>query len=142
MEAFRSRFGVRMLVLYSELQVWHDLNFQSLPIHPAFRLDLREPVLSGRNSAQIFLNVLLPDVPHWDLLPFAVGDRDTEDLLAEENPFGVVTKGAVTEASKERFRLIKPVVNWQVVFRRPAESLRAALCMLEWVCHVQNSLVS
>jgi hypothetical protein len=27
-------------------------------------------------------------------------------------------------------------VNWQVVFRRPAEFLRAALCMLEWVCHV------
>jgi hypothetical protein len=54
----------------------------------------------------------------------------------------VVTKGAVTEVSKERLRFIKPIVNRQVVFRSPSESLRAALGMLEWVCHVQNSLVS
>src|SRR5487761_246740 len=117
-------------------------DLQSLSLHPAFRLDLCEPVLSRRDSAQIFVNVLFSDVPHWDFLPFAVGDRNTEDLLAQENPFRMVTKGTVTEVSKERLRLIKPIMNWQVVLGLTAESLRATLCMLQRVCHSQNSLVS
>jgi len=114
-------------------QVTSDL--QTLPIHPAFRLDLCEPVLNCGNSSQIFLDVLFSDVPHWDFLPVTVGDRDTEDLFAQEDTFRMMAKGAVTEVRKERLRLIKPIMNWQVVFGLPTESLRATLCMLQRVCH-------
>lgn len=48
-------------------------HFQPLPIHPSLRPDLCEPVLSRRNSPQIFLNVLFSDVPHRDFLPVTVG---------------------------------------------------------------------
>src|SRR6201987_4740033 len=110
-------------------------NFQSLPIHPAFRLNLCEPILSRRNSSQIFLNVLLSDIAHGDFLPLAVGERNAEDFFTQENPFGMMAQGAVTEIGKERLRLIKPGMNWQVVFGLTAEPLCAALCMFPRVCH-------
>src|SRR5579859_5324157 len=72
-------------------------DLQSLPIHPAFGLDLCEPVLSRWNSSQIFPNVLFSDVPHWDFFPLTVVDRDTEDFFTKENTFCMMTKGAVTE---------------------------------------------
>ena len=124
-----------MLKLQTEAFAQPTSNLQSLPVHPAFRLDVCEPVLSRGNSAQIFLDVLLSDVPHGDFLPFTVGDRDAEDLFTQENTFRMMTKGPVTEVSKERLRLIKPIMNWQVVFGLPAESLRATLCVLQRVCH-------
>jgi hypothetical protein len=46
--------------------------------------------------------MLFPDVTHWNLLAFAVGDGDTEDSLAQEDSFGMVPKTAVLEIRKER----------------------------------------
>src|ERR1700739_2558567 len=117
-------------------------NFQSLPVHPAFRLNLCEPILSRRNSSQIFLNVLFPDIAHWDFLPIAVGDRDAEDPFTQENAFRMMAKGAVTEVGKNRLRLIKPGMNWQVVFGLTGEPPCGALCVFARVWHGQNSLVS
>jgi hypothetical protein len=33
--------------------------------------------------------MLFPDVPHWNLLAFAVGDCDTEDALTQEDFLGI-----------------------------------------------------
>ena len=55
---------------------------ETLTVHPADRLDLRQPVLCRGNAPQIFVHMLFSDVAHWDLFAFAVGDRDTEDALA------------------------------------------------------------
>jgi hypothetical protein len=62
---------------------------KTLTIHPAFRLDLREPVLCRGNSSKIFLHMLLADVAHRNWSAFAVGDGDTKDALAQENSFGI-----------------------------------------------------
>lgn len=50
----------------------------------------------------------------------------------------------MTEVGKKRLRLVKPSMNWQVVFGLAAESLSAALCMmpqlefLGFVIHVRK----
>jgi hypothetical protein len=44
-------------------------------------LDLRQPILSGGYTSQIFLYVLLSDVTYRDLRAFAVRDDDIEDAL-------------------------------------------------------------
>jgi hypothetical protein len=78
------------------------LHLQSLTVHPAFRLDSREPVLSRWDASQIVLDVLFPDVSHGDFLAFTVRDRNAEDFFSQENAFGMVAKGTVTEISEER----------------------------------------
>jgi hypothetical protein len=83
--------------------------------------------------------MLFSDVTHWHLLAFAVGDRDTEDALAQENAFGMVAKSAMPEIGHERLRLIKPVVDRKVILGAAAESSGAAFCMLHWVRHGYTS---
>jgi hypothetical protein len=48
-----------------------------------------EPASCRGNPSQIFLNLLFPDIAHWYLAAFAVGDRDTEDALAQEDAFSI-----------------------------------------------------
>jgi hypothetical protein len=81
---------------------------KALTIHPAFRLDLREPILCRGNAPQVFPYMLFPDVTHWNLSAFAVGDRDPEKAFAREDSFGVMPKRAMTEIREECFGLIKP----------------------------------
>jgi hypothetical protein len=45
----------------------------------------------------------------------------------------MVTKGSVTKVCKQCFRLIKPVVNGEIVLRLPNELPRAVLCVFEWM---------
>ncbi len=79
--------------------------------------------------------MLFSDVAHWHLLAFAVGDGDTEDALTQENSFGVVPKTAVSEIRNESFRLIKPVVDRQIVLGLAAKFSGAAFCVLQWMSH-------
>jgi hypothetical protein len=79
--------------------------------------------------------MLFPDVTHWNLLSFTVGDGDTEDAFAQEDSLGVVPKTAVSEIREEGFGLIKPVVDWQVVLSSAAEFLGAVFCVPHWVGH-------
>lgn len=116
--------------------------FKPLSVHPVLRPDLCEPVLRRRNSSQVFLNMLFSEIPHWDFFPFTVRNGHGEDLLIKEIAFRAVTKDAVAKVGKERLRLIKPAMHWQVVFGLASKSLRATLRMLQGVCHDQNSLVS
>src|SRR5260370_20639797 len=79
--------------------------------------------------------MLLSHVADGHLVSLAIHDGDAKQLLGQENSLGVMTKGAVAEVREECFRLIKPVVNWKIVLRCPAELSCAALCMLESVGH-------
>jgi hypothetical protein len=79
--------------------------------------------------------MLLPDIAHWNSLAFAVGDRDSEDALAQEDSLSMVPKRAMPEVCEEGFGLIKPVVDWQVVLGFAAESPSATFCVLQGVGH-------
>ena len=78
--------------------------------------------------------MLLTNVAHRDLLPLAVGDRDTENAFAQEDTLGVVPQSAVAKVRKEGFRFVKPVVYRKIILGLAAKSPRAALCVLEWMC--------
>jgi hypothetical protein len=67
--------------------------------------------------------MLFSDVTHRNLFAFAVGDCYTEDSFAQEESLGMVPKTAVSEFRHEGFRLIKPIVDRQVVFRLPPNFL-------------------
>jgi hypothetical protein len=42
-----------------------------------------------------------PDIAHWDLLAFVVGDRDREDALAQKDAFGTISKSGLPEVWQE-----------------------------------------
>ena len=79
--------------------------------------------------------MLFPDVTHRNLLAFTVSDCDTEDALTQEDSFGMVPKTAVPEIRDEGFRLIKPVVDRQVVLGLAAKFSGAAFRMFKWMRH-------
>ncbi len=79
--------------------------------------------------------MLFSDIPDRDLVSVTVCDRHTKNPLAQENPLGVVTEGTVAKVRKERFRLIKPLVNGEIILGLATELLGAALRVLEWVRH-------
>jgi len=83
--------------------------------------------------------VLFSDIPDRNLLPVAVCDRHTENRLAQENPLGVVAEGTMAKIREERFRLIKPLVNSEIVFGPATELLGAALRVLQWMRHSYTS---
>jgi len=58
-----------------------DDALKALTIHPTLGADLCQPVLDSRDPSQIFLNVLLSDVTHWDQLSVAVDDGDAKDAF-------------------------------------------------------------
>ena len=61
--------------------------------------------------------MLLSQIPDRDLLSVAIHDGNAKQFLCQENAFGMMPQGSVTEVRKECLRFIKPVVNWKVVFR-------------------------
>jgi hypothetical protein len=69
------------------------------------------------------------------LFSVAVHDDYAEQFLCQKNALGVMTQSAMAEIRKERFRLVKPVVNREIVFGFSAELLGAALGVSEWVGH-------
>jgi len=92
-------------------------------------------------SDPVFLDVLFSNMAHGNLRSSAVHDGHTKQLLSQENAFGMVAKGSVTEVRKECFRLIKPTMNREIVFRLPTELSRAVLCVFEWMRHIYTSYV-
>ena len=74
-----------------------------------------------------------------NLLPVAVCDRHTKNPLTHENSRGVVAEGTMAKIREERFRLIKPLVNSEIVLGLAAELLGAALRVLQWMRHSYSS---
>jgi hypothetical protein len=85
--------------------------------------------------------VLFSHIAHGNLRSSAVHDGHTKHLLGQKNALGMVAKGSVTEVCQECFRLIKPVVNGEVVLRLPTELPRAVLCVFEGMGHTYTSYV-
>jgi hypothetical protein len=83
--------------------------------------------------------VLFSDVTYRNPCAFAVGDRNTEDALAQEDAFSMVPKSAMPEVWEEGFGLIKPVVDWKVILGASAESPGTTFCVLHWVGHGYTS---
>ena len=77
--------------------------------------------------------MLFSHIAHGNLDSSAVHDGHTEHLLGQKNALGMVAKGSVTEVCQECFRLIKPVVNREIVLRFSTELPRAVLCVFEWM---------
>src|SRR6266566_7141190 len=88
-----------------------------------------------RNSTQVFLDVLFSDIPDRNLVSLAVCDRHTKNPLTQENSLGVVAEGTVAKVGEECFRLIKPLVNGEIVLGLAPKLLGAALRVLEWMRH-------
>jgi len=108
---------------------------ETLPVHPAFRLDLRKPILCCGNSPQVLPHMLFPNVADWNLDSVIIVDGNTKDAFGEENPFGVMTEGAVAKVGENRLRLVKPMVDREVILGFAAEFLGAVPCVFNGVCH-------
>src|SRR6266700_1061950 len=127
---------------YCDLPVcWRLFLCQNLPIHPALRLNPREPIRRGRDPPQIFFDVLFSHIPHWNLFSLAVSDSHTEQPLCEENSLGMMAKRAMPEVRKECLRFVKPVVDRQIIFRFATKFLCAILGMFKRVGHGYTSYV-
>jgi len=74
--------------------------------------------------------VLFSEIPDWNLFSVTVRDRHTENRLTQENSLGVVAEGTVAKVREERLRLIKSLVNGEVVLGLAAELLDTILRML------------
>lgn len=92
------------------------------------------PILRGRKT-QVFPDVLFSDMPDRNLVSIAVYDRHTKNPLTQENSLCVVAEGAMAKVAEKCFRLIKPLVNGEIVPGLFPELLCAALRVLEWMRH-------
>jgi hypothetical protein len=108
---------------------------QALSVHPALWLDLEQPILGCGNAAKIFPDMLFSYIPDWNFVSVAIHNGNSKQLLGQENALRVMAKCPVAKVCEECFRLIKPVVNREVVFRFSAELPDAAFGVLEWVGH-------
>ncbi len=74
--------------------------------------------------------MLFSDIPDRNLVSVAVCDRHTKNPLTQENSLGVVAEGTMAKVREERLRLVKPLVNGEVVLGLAAELLDTILRML------------
>jgi hypothetical protein len=79
--------------------------------------------------------VLFAHIANGNQFSLAVLDGHAKQPLAQENTLSVVAKSTVMEVGEKGFRLIKPIVNRDVVLSLSAEYPRAALCVLKRVRH-------
>jgi hypothetical protein len=79
--------------------------------------------------------MLLSDVSHEHILPFAIPNGDAEDPLCQKDPFGVVAQRAVPNIRHDGFRFIEPFVDRQIIIRDAAESAGAIFCVFQRMSH-------
>ena len=77
--------------------------------------------------------MLLSQITDGNLFSVAIHDGHAKQLLRQEDALAVMTKGSMAEVRKECLRLIKPVVDGQVVLGLTTKFSGAAFCMLERV---------
>ena len=75
------------------------------------------------NPAQVFENVLLADESHRKPTPCGEHRRDPEELLHEEDAFGMVPQGPVPEVGHVALGAVQKVMILQVLLRDAAELL-------------------
>ena len=72
---------------------------QTLAVHPTLWLDLQEPILSGGNAAQIFLDVLFPYIADGNLLAIAIHDGHAKQFLQQENAVSIHAERKIMPSS-------------------------------------------
>jgi len=80
--------------------------------------------------------MLLADPPGRDDTIGRERDRATENRLGHEDAFGMVSERPVTEIRDDFFRLVKPVVDADIVFDRAAPFSYAGKGMVIRMCHL------
>jgi hypothetical protein len=99
--------------------------------HPRLNVDVLDPILDRWNTSPAVLpDVLLSDEPHGDLPPVRIGDVLTEYFLALEDSEGVMPQRTMPEVCNRDLRLIKPVVNWLIIFGFPTPTFLAAVSVV------------
>jgi hypothetical protein len=91
--------------------------------------------------SQVFFYVLFPNVAYGNLLSIAISQCCAKNSLTQEHALRMMAKCPVSKIRKERFRLVKPVVNGKIVFRFAAEFPGAAVSVFEWMGHGYTSYV-
>jgi hypothetical protein len=94
--------------------------------HPGLHLDVLEPILYRWYPAQVVFDVLFADGAYRHLLPVTVGDCRAENSCTQEDAFAVMAECPVAEIGNVCLALVKPVMNFQIVFRHTAEKPRRA----------------
>jgi hypothetical protein len=111
---------------------------QLLSVHPRFRLNFHCPVLKTGYAPQILPNMLLADIPDRDIFSVPVTDRDAEYPFGQKDSFCMMTQRAMAKIRQHGFRLVKPLVDGQVVFGGTAELSRTVLRVLQGMGHDSN----
>jgi hypothetical protein len=62
-----------------------------------------QPVLSGRDAAEVFFDMLLADESHRDSATIAIGDRRAKQAFQQEDAFGVMTQCPVSKVGEDAF---------------------------------------
>jgi hypothetical protein len=103
------------------------------------RPNLKEPILRGGYSPEIFLYVLLGNVANGYFDFVAVNYRDAEDPFRQKHALGMVSKRAMPEIGEECFRFIEPVMDWQVILWLAAKFPGAILRVFKRMSHGYTS---
>ena len=84
-------------------------------VHPGFRMDGTSPICKRRNMPEVFSNMLLADDTNRNRFSIGVDDGRTEDFLTHENPFGMMSQSPVTKICEDRFTLVEPVMDREII---------------------------
>lgn len=90
--------------------------------HPRFGPNRLHPIRKGRNEAEIFQTVLFSDPPERHQPSGRNRNGRAEYGLGHEDPLGIVPQRPVAESGGDLLRLVKPVVDAEVVFDYTARS--------------------
>ena len=110
---------------------WLDPNFS----HPLVWLNVSQPILDRWNPPQVLFNVLFPNKSYRNFTSIGVGNYGSKDFLRHEDAFGMMTHCPMAEICHETLALIKPRMNFQIIFRFSAPLFDGRNCVMVWMCH-------
>src|SRR3546814_5500885 len=82
------------------------------------------PVSEARDEAQILADMLFTDQSDGHDAAGRQRDRHPEEALEHENAFGVMPERPVAEVRYDRLRFVEPLMEREIVVRRPAPAAR------------------
>ena len=79
--------------------------------HPGLNLDVLKPILDRWDPAKVVFDVLLANGSNRNCLANAIRQRRSEDCLAQENAFAVMSKRSMADVGNVRLALIEPIMD-------------------------------
>src|SRR3546814_3918174 len=105
------------------------------PTHPWFGSNRAHPVSEARDEAQILADMLFTDQSDGHDAAGRQRDRHPEEALEHENAFGVMPERPVAEVRYDRLRFVEPLMEREIVVRRPAPAARRGKRMVLTMSH-------